>query len=138
LQSLKDKLENRALQINIPQDLPEIPMDYSLMMRVLVNLIDNALKYSPNQSSIQISARQSGNRVRIEISDEGFGIPEDDLKRIFDKFYRAVKPRQITGTGLGLSICKGIVEAHSGKIWAQNNTDKGATFFIELPLSKEN
>ena len=64
-------------------------------------------------------------------------MPKEDLKHIFDKFYRAVKPHQITGTGLGLSICKGIVEAHGGEIWAMNNSDKGTTFVIILPLTSE-
>jgi len=79
--------------------------------------------------------RQKINKeVRIEVSDNGFGVPAEDLARIFNKFYRAVKPRQITGTGLGLSICKGIVEVHGGRIWAGNNPEKGATFTVVLPL----
>jgi two-component system, OmpR family, sensor histidine kinase KdpD len=75
----------------------------------------------------------SGDEVTISVKDQGFGIPEEDLTRIFDKFYRAVKPRQVTGTGLGLSICKGIVEAHGGRIFAENNSDKGATLTVVLP-----
>ena len=83
---------------------------------------------------IGITAKLLENEVRIEVKDKGFGIPDEDITRIFDKFYRAVKPRQVTGTGLGLSICKGIVEAHGGWIFAGNNSDKGATLTVILPL----
>ena len=134
LQPLKDKLEGRDVQISIPEELPEIPMDFTLMMRVFVNLLDNAVKYSAQEAPIKITAALAENNVRIEVKDQGFGVPEEDLARIFDKFYRAVKPRQITGTGLGLTICKGIVEVHGGKIWAENNPDKGSTFTVVLPL----
>lgn len=134
LHLLKDKLEKRDIQMHIPPVLPEILLDFTLMMRVFVNLIDNAMKYSAPDTPIEITVKLLENKVKIEVKDEGFGIPEEDLVRIFDKFYRAVKPRQITGTGLGLSICKGIVEAHGGQIFAENNPDKGATFTVILSL----
>ena len=135
LQILKDEVEKRKILINIPKDLPEIPMDFVLMMRVFINLIDNAVKYSPPETSIKIAAQPVGDKVRIDVQDLGIGIPVDDLIKIFDKFYRAVKPRQVTGTGLGLSICKGIVEAHDGQISTRNNPDKGATISVTLPLT---
>ncbi len=134
LHLLKDKLEKRDIQIHIPRVLPEMLLDFTLMMRVFVNLIDNAMKYSAPGTPIEITAKLLENKVKIEVKDRGLGIPEEDLVRIFDKFYRAVKPRQITGTGLGLSICKGIVEAHGGQIFAENNPDKGATLTVILPL----
>ncbi|MGA2091268.1 MAG: ATP-binding protein [Endomicrobiales bacterium] len=134
LQPLKDKLEGRDIQISVPDDLPEIPMDFTLMMRVFVNLFDNAVKYSGQQTPIKITVTLVEPDVKIEVQDNGFGVPQEDLARIFDKFYRAVKPRHITGTGLGLSICKGIVEAHGGKIWAENNPVTGAKFIVSLPL----
>lgn len=137
LHQLDDRLEKRQVQILIPKEMPEIPADFTLLMRVFVNLIDNAVKYSPSDSPIRVSAKLAGDWVRIGVKDEGFGVPKEDLKRIFGKFYRAVKPRQITGTGLGLSICKGIVEAHGGEIWAENNPDKGATFVVSLPLAEK-
>ncbi len=136
LQSLKDTLEGREIQIAIPNNLPEIPMDFTLMMRVFVNLLDNTIKYSPPQTPITIAVARAHDSVSIAVKDRGFGIPPEDLSRIFNKFYRAEKPRQITGTGLGLSICKGIVEAHGGTIRAENNQDKGATFTVVLPLDK--
>jgi two-component system sensor histidine kinase KdpD len=134
LQALKDKLEKRNVRINISQNMPEVPMDFTLMMRVFVNLVDNAVKYSNQDMPIEITAEPSESEVKIEVKDKGFGIPEEDITHIFDKFYRAVKPRQVTGTGLGLSICKGIVEAHGGRIFAENNSDKGATLTVILPL----
>lgn len=135
LQPLKDEIEKRNIIIRIPDDFPEIPMDFVLMMRVFINLVDNAVKYSHPDTPITITAGQSAERVSIDVKDQGIGIPKDDLVRVFDKFYRAVKPRQITGTGLGLSICKGIVEAHGGTIFAKNNGDKGVTMSVTLPLN---
>lgn len=135
LQALKDKLEKKDVMIDIPVNMPEVPMDFTLMMRVFVNLIDNAVKYSNPEAPIAITVRLLENEVDIEVKDKGFGIPEEDVTRIFDKFYRAVKPRQVTGTGLGLSICKGIVEAHGGRIFAGNNFDKGAMLTVILPLA---
>lgn len=134
LQALKDKLEKRDVRINILQNIPEVPMDFTLMMRVFVNLVDNAVKYSNQETPIEITAKLVEKEVKIEVKDKGFGIPEEDIARIFDKFYRAVKPRKFSGTGLGLSICKGIVEAHGGRIFAENNSDKGATLTVVLPL----
>jgi len=135
LEQLKEKTASRNININIPRDFPEVPMDFSFMMKVFLNLIDNAIKYSPSGTLIAIKAIASKDRVKIEIKDQGLGIPEGDLKRVFDKFYRVERPEQITGTGLGLSICKGIVEAHNGEVTAQNNPDKGAMFTIMLPLT---
>ena len=134
LHQLKDKIELRDVQVHISKDIPEMRLDYSLMMRVFVNLIDNAIKYSPAGMPIEIAASIADGKCKIEVKDKGYGVPKEDLKHIFDKFYRAVKPQQITGTGLGLSICKGIIEAHGGEIWATNNPDKGTTFIMLLPL----
>ncbi|MBP9853563.1 MAG: GAF domain-containing protein [Candidatus Omnitrophica bacterium] len=133
LQTLKYEVKRRNISINIPSDLPEIPMDFVLMMRVFVNLIDNAVKYSPAKTPIDISVTLLEDKVRIDVKDFGIGIPKDDVIKIFDKFYRAVN-RQVTGTGLGLSICKGMVEAHGGRIFAVNNAGPGATISVELPL----
>jgi two-component system, OmpR family, sensor histidine kinase KdpD len=135
IEQLKEKTALRNIDINIPRDFPEIPMDFSFMMKAFLNLIDNAIKYSPSDTPINIKAVASKDKVRIEIKDHGLGIPEVDLKRVFDKFYRVERSEQITGTGLGLSICKGIVEAHGGQITVQNNPDKGVTFITTLPLN---
>ncbi|MDD5066982.1 MAG: DUF4118 domain-containing protein [bacterium] len=134
LEQLKDRTGNRIIRIDIPKDLPEISVDFSFMMKAFFNIIDNAVKYSPADTPIHIKAAAGRNKIDIEVKDQGFGIAPNDLKRIFDKFYRAEKPQNISGTGLGLSICKGIVEAHNGRITVRNNPDKGVTFMITLPL----
>jgi two-component system sensor histidine kinase KdpD len=133
LRVLKDRLENRETVVDIGDSIFEVPMDFALMMRVFVNLIDNAVKYSGSQSMIKISAVLKDDNVLIKVIDNGFGIPAQDLERVFDKFYRAEKPRQIAGTGLGLSICRGVVEAHHGKIWAENNVSGGVSVCMEIP-----
>ncbi len=133
LKAVKNRIDDRKVDVDIPGAIFEIPADFTLLMRVFINLIDNAVKYSLPGSGITVKAREQDGAVLIEVKDGGFGIPEQDLEHIFDKFFRAAKPRQVSGTGLGLSICRGIVEAHGGKIWARNNPDGGATFIISLP-----
>jgi two-component system sensor histidine kinase KdpD len=134
LEQLKEKIGPRNIRIDIPRDFPEISVDFLFMMKVFFNLIDNALKYSPVDTPIDIKAAVFKDKVKIEIKDQGIGIPKGDLKHIFEKFYRVARPQQVMGTGLGLSICKGIIEAHGGQISAQNNLDRGATFIITIPL----
>jgi two-component system, OmpR family, sensor histidine kinase KdpD len=138
LEQLKEKIGSRNIKIDIPGEFPEITIDFSFMMKVFNNLIDNAVKYSPSTTPITIRAENIQDGVSIEIIDQGDGIPEIELKRIFDKFYRSERPQKITGTGLGLSICKGIIEAHGGEIMAKNNQGKGATFIIKLPHTAAN
>ncbi len=134
LEQLRERIGDRAVRISIPRDFPEIPMDFSFMMKAFHNLIDNAVKFSPPDSAIDIGARVQRDAAAIEIRDRGAGIPEGDLARIFERFYRAEKTQGVAGTGLGLSISKGIVEAHGGRIAARNNEDSGATFVVTLPL----
>ncbi|MGH6881332.1 DUF4118 domain-containing protein [Hypericibacter sp.] len=128
---------NRKVDVTIEPDLPLLKLDFVLMEQVLVNLLDNAAKYGPPQSRIGIRARRENGQVTIEIMDEGSGIPEDALERIFDKFFRVkAADRQRAGTGLGLAICRGFVEAMGGTIVAENRTDRsGAIFRIALPMS---
>jgi two-component system sensor histidine kinase KdpD len=106
------------------------------MEQVLFNLLDNAAKYAPVTSLIQIRARQTGGFVFLQILDEGDGVPERERERIFDKFYRIRRAdRQRAGTGLGLPICRGFIEAMHGTIEADNRTDRtGAVFTIKLPI----
>ena len=134
LEPLDDRLRGRPVTIDVPPDLPLVPMDFVLMVQVLVNLLDNALKYSPPGTPIQVRARVNGVEARTQVADRGVGIPPDDLARVFDKFYRVQRPGQVAGTGLGLSICKGIVEAHGGRIWANNRDGGGTTVTVALPL----
>ena len=136
LEQLRERIGDRTIRIAIPRDFPEVPMDFSFMMKAFYNLLDNAVKYSPKDSPIDIAARVHRNAAEIEIRDRGAGIAEGDLGRIFERFYRAEKPLPVAGTGLGLSICKGIIEAHGGGIVARNNADSGATFIVTLPLAE--
>ena len=134
LAALDRKLEGREVKVTLAEETPLVSMDMVLMNQVLINLLDNALKYTPSGSSIEISAHLTARHLRIEVLDRGPGIPEKDLGRIFDKFYRLPVPEGVSGTGLGLSICKGIVEAHGGTIWAENRSGGGLRIAIHLPL----
>ncbi len=134
LTAMEQRLGTRKVDLQVPSTLPPVRMDMTLMTQVLVNLLDNALKYSPAASTIEITARAEASRLTIEVADRGPGIPELDLKRVFEKFYRISVPGGATGTGLGLSICKGIVEAHGGGIRAENRTGGGLKIIVTLPL----
>ena len=136
LEQLRETIGNRTIRISIPPDFPEVPADLSFIMKAFANLIDNALKFSRAESPIDITARVSDGDAIVEIRDGGIGIPAGDLERIFEKFYRAERPRRIAGIGLGLSICRGIIEAHGGTIRARNNDGAGATMTITLPLDR--
>lgn len=126
---------NRRAEVTLAPELPLIELDFVLMEQVLVNLLDNAAKFSPPKSRIDIRAGHEDGMVTIEIADEGPGIPEEALGHIFDKFFRVkAADRQRAGTGLGLAICRGFVEAMGGTITAANRTDRsGALFTIRLP-----
>ena len=134
LAALDPKLVGRDVSVQLAEGLPLVSMDMVLMTQVLVNLLDNALKYSPIDSSLEIRAHTQAHHLRIVVLDRGPGIPEPDLHRIFDKFFRLPVPEGVSGTGLGLSICKGIVEAHEGTIWAENRSSGGLRIILQLPL----
>ncbi|MCW5849578.1 MAG: sensor histidine kinase KdpD [Anaerolineae bacterium] len=131
-------LGDHRLVVEVEPGLPLLSLDFVLMEQVLVNLLDNAAKYSPPGTTIQVQAHQEPGAVVLEIADEGPGIPPDQLERIFDKFHRVVDgDRRGAGAGLGLSICRGIVEAHAGTIEAQNRLDRaGALFRVRFPLTQ--
>jgi len=118
----------------VPDDLPLIPVDFVQIQQVFINLIGNSLKYSPDGTIVRVEARhRDPDVVAVRVINYGPLIPEEHLDRIFDKFYRVTAADRVTGTGLGLSICKGIIEAHGGRIWAENLPD-GLTFNFTLPL----
>jgi two-component system sensor histidine kinase KdpD len=129
-------LARHKVKLEIPAELPMLELDPVLFEQVLVNLLDNAAKYAPPDTSLHISGGQEGDHVKLEIADEGSGIPPEELERIFDKFHRAQKGDQVrAGTGLGLAISRGFVEAMGGSIKAANRTDRsGAVFTITLPI----
>lgn len=132
LRRLRTELAQRPVRVTVASDLPLVKMDFVLMEQVLVNLIDNACTYTPADAPLDISGVEEEKWVRIDIADQGPGIPPDSMERIFDKFYR-VPGTPSGGTGLGLSICRGLVEAHDGELTVQNRTGGGATFAIRLP-----
>lgn len=132
LNRLGDKLKGRPLTINIPSDLPLISFDSLLIEQVLMNLLDNALKYTPRETSLDISAQVKGNDVVVELADRGPGIPPGYEERIFDKFVRGSATGG--GIGLGLAICRAIINAHGGRIWAENRLGGGAVFRFTLPI----
>jgi two-component system sensor histidine kinase KdpD len=132
---LSERIHQRDLHVTIPADLPLIPVDVTLMALVVSNLLDNALKYTEPNQRIEINACIEGDEVCIQITDNGRGIPLEDLPHIFERFYRSQRVGNIYGTGLGLSICEGIVEAHQGSIRAENRPEGGARFLIRLPIT---
>jgi len=138
IEQLGSRASARSIQIDIPGELPFIAVDFGLITQALYNIMDNALKYSPANSPIEIKARQRDREVHVEITDHGVGIPEEDLANIFDKFYRIKRPDNVAGTGLGLSISKGIVEAHGGSIVAEKVSDGGTIVKVKLPIGDSN
>ncbi|EHP90686.1 ATP-binding protein, partial [Methylorubrum extorquens] len=129
-------LAGHRVAVEIAPDLPTLRLDPVLFEQVLVNLLDNAAKYAPEGSTVTLRARQDGRTVRIEVLDEGFGLPEADVERVFDKFYRVRKSDRVrAGTGLGLAISRGFVEAMGGTVTAGNRRDRlGAAFTVMLPV----
>ncbi|MCD1261241.1 DUF4118 domain-containing protein [Paenibacillus athensensis] len=133
LAQVKELQQQRRIVVALPELPLYLPGDEVLLEQVLVNVVSNAIKYSPDGSTIEITVTKEEHAVSIAVKDTGIGISEADLERVFDKFYRSVATKRIPGTGLGLAICKGIVEAHGGLITAASNAGQGATMTITLP-----
>jgi two-component system sensor histidine kinase KdpD len=136
LQRASKILAKHRVEVEISSDLPMVMVDPVLFEQVLFNLLDNAAKYAPPDTTVSILSWRDGKSVRLQVLDEGEGVPAADLERIFDKFYRAQKRDQVrAGTGLGLAISRGFVEALHGTISAANRSDRvGAVFTISLPI----
>ena len=138
LDRLQPLLHGRIVHTQVPVDLPPIELDYMQIDQVLTNLIENAVRYTPKNSPIEVSAHCEGAQIVISVADRGPGIPSGDLDRVFDKFYRVIDGKQTTGhptgSGLGLAVCKGLVEAHGGRIWAEPREGGGVVFSVSLPL----
>jgi two-component system sensor histidine kinase KdpD len=127
------RLGRRAVRTSLPAELPLVPLDGVLMEQVLVNLLDNAVKYTPEGSLIEVTGSVENGCVLLEVADRGPGLPPGDEDRVFEKFYRGRSAGAARGVGLGLAICRGIVEAHGGRITAANRRGGGAAFRIALP-----
>jgi two-component system sensor histidine kinase KdpD len=135
LARLGKRLGNHPVTIHVPSDLPLVQMDGILVEQVLINLLDNGVKYTPRGSEIDISGSSSNGSVLIEVADRGPGFGPGEEARVFDKFYRG-QTADSRGVGLGLAICRAIVEAHGGKIWAENRPGGGAVFRFTLPAKE--
>jgi two-component system phosphate regulon sensor histidine kinase PhoR len=132
---------NRAgLQVKFecPTDMPDIYADPDRVEQVLVNLLHNAIKFTPPGGMITVSAYHDPGRVVFRVSDSGVGIAQADLERIFERFYKSDRARSSGGTGLGLSIARHIIESHGGKIWAESTPGSGSIFFFSIPTIQNN
>jgi two-component system sensor histidine kinase KdpD len=136
-QRLERQLKDRPVHIVLPPDLPLVNVDGALIEKVFFNLLDNAAKYTPAGSPVEIEARKESEAVLVEVRDRGPGLVPGEEELIFDKFYRGATHGQASGTGLGLAICQGIIKAHGGRIWAENRPDGGASFKFTIPLDAE-
>jgi two-component system sensor histidine kinase KdpD len=129
-------LEGRLVSTDLPATLPLVPIDGALIEQVFFNLLDNAVKYTPEGCPIEITAQASKVAVTVSFADRGAGLPADVLDRVFEKFYRAKPTTARGGAGLGLTICRAIISAHGGRIWAENRPGGGLVFHFTLPLAE--
>lgn len=138
LSRLQPLLRGREVRTCIPEDLPPVELDYLMIDQVLTNLIENALRHTPAGSPLEITVSTTATELLVSVADRGPGIPSSELERVFDKFYRVMDHgREVSatgGTGVGLSVCRGLVEAHGGRIWATPCQGRGAVFCFTLPL----
>lgn len=132
---LKADQKNILITINLPKMLPPtVPIDKQQFERAVSNLLDNAIKYSPEESEVMVRAVEKEDSILFEIRDQGHGISQEDLPHIFEYFYRSKdEAGQVAGAGLGLAIVKGIIESHGGKIWVKSVLGKGTSFFFTIP-----
>lgn len=134
LRRLERPLAEHPLVTSLPNDLPPVPIDGLLIQQVLINLLDNAIKFSPPGGAIELSASRQDDKLVVSVSDHGIGIPPEQERKIFDKFYR-VEGHGRSGSGIGLAICRGIIELHGGQVSAENRPGGGAVFRFTLPLT---
>jgi two-component system sensor histidine kinase KdpD len=125
-------LLSRDVRVDLPEDLPPVPMDSLLMEQVFKNLLENTIRCSPAGSPLEISAQVKAGEVEVSVTDHGPGIKESELEAVFEKFYKGASS---PGAGLGLAICRAVVKIHGGRIWAENGPHGGAVFRFTLPLS---
>jgi len=128
---------NISLHFDAPEDAPPLAADPDKVRQVLGNLVENAIKYSPDGGNVAVTVATAGERLRFTVRDEGLAVPPAEQKRIFEKFYRLDPQltRGVGGTGLGLYICRELVERMSGRIWVQSDGLRGAEFVVELPTA---
>ncbi len=134
LRRLRRNMSHHSIEVEVPEDLPLVSVDSVLMEQVVINLVRNSLKFAPLNTTVRIKAGVDEQALKVTVSNEGPHIAEDLLQHVFEKFYPIPGRDTSQGTGLGLSICKGIVEAHGGKIWA-TNLPLGVAFHFTVPLT---
>jgi two-component system phosphate regulon sensor histidine kinase PhoR len=128
-----------TLELAAPKRLPAVRADEQQLRQVLVNLVENAVKYSPDGGPVQVRLARAEDHVLWTVSDRGLGIPASERRRVFEKFYR-LDPhmtRGIGGTGLGLYICRELVNRLDGRIWVEGNNGKGSSFFVQIPVARQ-
>lgn len=133
----RTRLTKHELEVDLPDDVSDVEADPLLINQALVNMIENAAKYSPEGSKIIVCARNEGKDVMFSVMDEGPGIPEDKISEIFEKFVRLDNGRKVEGTGLGLNIVRTVAELHGGRVAVANRTRRGASFNLLLPAMKK-
>jgi two-component system sensor histidine kinase KdpD len=136
LDRVRGLLGDARVRVDVRPDLPEVSADAVQLEQVIANLVENAAKYGKATVQIGVTAARVADELELAVEDDGPGIPEEDLEHVFDKFYRARQTEHsgVPGTGLGLAICKAIVEAHAGRIWAENLSRGGARLVVRLPI----
>ncbi|MCM8796204.1 MAG: ATP-binding protein, partial [Candidatus Omnitrophica bacterium] len=129
------KKKSISISLNVMDSLPKVLADPTRLSQVILNLLDNAIKYTPDGGKVSISIFTKDKFVQVDIADTGIGIPQESLSRIFERFYRVDKARsrELGGTGLGLSIVKHIVLAHGGQVWVKSEEGLGSTFSFTIP-----
>ncbi len=124
-----------VLRVDVSPDLPQVRVDRGRIEQVLINLIHNAVKFTPEGGEIIVSAGLRDGMLRVSVRDTGVGITAEELPRIFERFYKTDAARRSAGSGLGLAIAKHIVQAHGGTIWAESTPGHGTTFSFTIPLA---
>ncbi len=139
ISTLQKEAEKKRTKVSnsLPPGLPRVHADRNALDRILLNLIENAIKYSDEGMPVEVSARLQPDSICVSVRDKGFGIPRSDQERIFERFYRVDKTRSRAagGTGLGLSIVKHLVQAHGGEVWVDSEPGRGSTFYFTVPLA---
>jgi two-component system sensor histidine kinase KdpD len=133
---VQERLTDHPVELRLPDDLPPVHVDATLVVQLFTNLFDNFIKHTPSGSHATVSAMQDGNFLRVTVEDNGPGFPPGDPARLFDKFQRGDGEGVIAGVGLGLAICRAIAQAHGGSIVAIARPQGGARFEFTLPLTE--
>jgi signal transduction histidine kinase len=136
---MQAKQKQISLGVELPKDLPHaIEADPALLQQALYNLVENALKYTPEKGVVTVRLETDNSALIFAVEDTGIGIPGSDLPRLFEKFYRGTNREALAkrGTGLGLAIVKSIAERHGGKVWVESELGKGSTFYLLVPLAQ--